>query len=157
MRSLYLWTTAPHLENALAVMAAWGFAYKSGFVWIKDRIGTGYWARNRHEHLLIGARGSKVCPRFNGIAPEDSVIEGQQRQHSHKPDRACEIIERYHPDVLKLEMFARETRAGWDSWGIEVGLLDRGAVSDAPLGFTSVHRRARDLRLLRDPARARSP
>jgi N6-adenosine-specific RNA methylase IME4 len=127
--ALYLWTTAPHLANSLTVMSAWGFTYKSNFVWTKERIGTGYWARNRHEHLLIGARGSKVCPRFNGIAPVDSVIEGQQRQHSQKPDRAIEIIERYHPGVPKLEMFARERRPGWDAWGNEVGLLDAGPVA----------------------------
>jgi N6-adenosine-specific RNA methylase IME4 len=100
--ALYLWATAPHLANSLTVMSAWGFTYKSNFVWTKERIGTGYWARNRHEHLLIGARGSKVCPRFNGIAPVDSVIEGQQRQHSQKPDRP---------------------------WGDEVGLLNAGVVA----------------------------
>jgi N6-adenosine-specific RNA methylase IME4 len=125
---LYLWGTVAHLEQALAVMAAWGFQYKSNFVWVKDKIGTGYWARNRHEHLLIGARGSKVCPRFCGIAPEDSVIDGQQREHSRKPDAAYEIIEAYHPDVAKLEMFARQSRPGWDSWGDETGLFDQGAV-----------------------------
>jgi hypothetical protein len=55
----------PCLEHALAVMAAWGFTYRSGFVWIKERNGTGYWARNRHEHLLIGAREPKtVQPRI---------------------------------------------------------------------------------------------
>jgi N6-adenosine-specific RNA methylase IME4 len=136
---LYVWCTAPHLENALAVLAAWGFAYKSNFAWIKERIGTGYWSRNRHEHLLlgtrgsdrhehllIGARGSMVCPRYRGIPPADSVIEGQRREHSRKPDRAAEIIEQYYPDVPKLEMFARFSRPGWDVWGDQVGLLDHG-------------------------------
>jgi N6-adenosine-specific RNA methylase IME4 len=58
----------------------------------------------------------------------DSVIEGQQRQHSRKPDRARTNIERYHPDAFKLELFARETRPDWDAWGLEAGLLDQGAV-----------------------------
>jgi N6-adenosine-specific RNA methylase IME4 len=48
------------------------------------------------------------------------VIEGQQRAHSQKPDKAREIIERHHPDATKLEMFARERARGWDSWGLEV-------------------------------------
>lgn len=126
--ALYLWTTVPHLENALAIIRAWGFTYKSCFVWVKDRQGTGYWNRNRHELLLIGARGTGICPRFRGIAPADSVIEGQQRQHSQKPDQAVEIIEAYHPDALKLELFARTSRPGWDAWGSEVGLLDNGPV-----------------------------
>jgi N6-adenosine-specific RNA methylase IME4 len=121
---LYLWATVPHLVNALSIIEAWGFRYVSAFVWVKDRIGTGYWARNRHEHLLIGARGSKVCPA-RGLAI-DSVIEGQQRQHSQKPDRAAEIIEHYHPDARKLELFARQHRPGWDAWGHEVGMLDNG-------------------------------
>jgi hypothetical protein len=86
------------------------------------------WARNRHELLLIGARGNGVCPRFRDIAPADSVIEGQQREHSRKPDRAAEIIEAYHPGVPKLEMFAHASRPGWDAWGTEVGLLDNGPV-----------------------------
>jgi N6-adenosine-specific RNA methylase IME4 len=127
--ALYLWCTTPHLANALAVVAAWGFTYKSCLVWIKERIGTGYWNRNRHEHLLIGARGSGVCPRYRNVALVDSVIEGQQRGHSHKPDRAAEIIEKYHPDMRKLEMFAREHRPGWDSWGDQSGLFDDGAVA----------------------------
>jgi N6-adenosine-specific RNA methylase IME4 len=114
---LYLWTTAPHLENALEVLRAWGFRYVSNFVWTKDRIGTGYWARNRHEHLLIGSRGSKVCPA-RGLAV-DSVIEGQQREHSRKPDRAREIIEAYHPACRRLELFARQDRPGWHVWGDE--------------------------------------
>ncbi len=121
--ALYLWCTVPHLENAMAVMASWGFAYKSGFVWVKERIGTGYWARNRHELLLIGARGQNICPRFRDIPAVDSVIEGQQRAHSQKPDRARAIIERYHPDAVRLEMFARCRAPGWDAWGLET---DRG-------------------------------
>jgi N6-adenosine-specific RNA methylase IME4 len=125
---LYLWSTVPCLTAALTVMAAWGFEYKSAFVWIKESCGTGYWARNRHEHLLIGVCGSKLCPRFRGIEVEDSVIVGQQREHSRKPDRAVEIIERYHPGATKLELFARETRPGWDAWGDQVGLFDGGPV-----------------------------
>jgi len=54
---LFLWATVPMLPQALEVLVAWGFAYKSSFVWVKDRAGTGYWSRNRHEILLIGARG----------------------------------------------------------------------------------------------------
>ena len=115
--ALYLWCTVPHLQNALSVVEAWGFSYKSSFVWVKEKIGTGYWCRNRHELLLVGARGSRICPRFRGIPAADSVIEGQQRAHSQKPNKARQIIERYHPDANKLEMFARERVRGWDSWG----------------------------------------
>jgi N6-adenosine-specific RNA methylase IME4 len=107
--ALYLWTTVPHLELSLGVIAAWGFRYRSSFAWIKDRIGTGYWARNRHELLLVGARGAGICPRYRGIRLADSVIEGGQRQYARKPDAARAVIDRYHPDARRLELFARES------------------------------------------------
>ncbi len=59
---LFLWATAPMLPQALDVMQAWGFTYRSGCVWAKTRPGTGYWFRNKHEHLLIGTRGKIPAP-----------------------------------------------------------------------------------------------
>ena len=53
---LYLWATAPKLLESLSVMEAWSFAYKTNMVWVKDKIGMGYWARSQHELLLIGTR-----------------------------------------------------------------------------------------------------
>ena len=53
---LFLWATAPMLPQALEVMAAWGFEYRTNFVWAKDRAGTGYWSRNQHELLLVGVK-----------------------------------------------------------------------------------------------------
>ena len=59
---LFLWATAPMLLQALEVMRAWGFAYKTQAMWAKDRIGTGYWFRNKHELLLVGTRGDVPAP-----------------------------------------------------------------------------------------------
>ena len=100
-------------------------------MWSKRQggFGTGYWSRNQHEQLLIGARGGKVCPRYRGIELQGSVIVGQLRGYARKPDRAREIIELYHPGVPKLEMFSRETLRVWDTWGDQVGLFDQGAVT----------------------------
>ena len=112
---LYLWTTVPFLEIALGVVDEWGFAYKSSMVWVKERTGTGYWARNRHEIILICKRGRFPAPA-PGLRP-DSVIEGQQRGHSHKPDALHEIIEKAWPDAAKVELFARRYRPGWSVWG----------------------------------------
>jgi N6-adenosine-specific RNA methylase IME4 len=112
---LFLWATVPMLPEALAVMAAWGFGYKSHFVWVKDRPGTGYWTRNQHELLLIGARGEVPAP-----APGTqycSVIEGKLGPHSAKPAAFAEIIDDLFPAVPSLEMFARAPRLGWDVWG----------------------------------------
>lgn len=121
---LFMWTTAPMLARSLPVLTAWGFKYVSQLVWIKQRIGTGFWARNRHEVVLIGKRGKFPCPR---PAPfPDSVIEGQQREHSRKPDALQDAIDAAWPDANKLEMFARQGRHGWSLSGNEVGKFDAG-------------------------------
>lgn len=112
---LFMWTTAPMLARSMPILGAWGFKYVSQLVWVKDRIGTGFWARNRHEIVLIGKRGKFSCPRPAPFA--DSVIIGQQREHSRKPDALQDQIDLAWPDARRLEMFARRQRAGWDAWG----------------------------------------
>jgi len=114
---LFLWATVPMLPQALAVMAAWGFAYRSHCVWIKPSMGTGYWFRNRHELLLVGTRGDVPAP-----APGEqysSVIEASAGEHSAKPAAVAEMIEDMFPSLPALEMFARAPRLGWDVWGNE--------------------------------------
>jgi N6-adenosine-specific RNA methylase IME4/ParB-like chromosome segregation protein Spo0J len=114
---LFLWATAPMLPEALEVMAAWGFTYKSSGVWIKDRIGTGYWLRNQHELILIGTKGSVPAPSMGDQIA--SVFEAPVRDHSQKPDEVAEMIERLFPNLPKLEMYSRDPRPGWDAWGYE--------------------------------------
>lgn len=116
--ALFLWATSPMLPDALVVVDAWGFTYKSHIVWVKDRAGTGYWARNKHELLLIAARGDIPAPA-PGQQPE-SVIHAPRGRHSEKPEVFHALIERMFPRLPKLEMFARAERSGWDSWGNEV-------------------------------------
>ena len=115
---LFMWATNPMLPEALAVMQAWGFAYKSNFVWVKDKPGTGYWNRNRHELLLVGTRGKIPAP-----APGDqydSVISAARGKHSAKPPAFVEMIDDLFADLEGIELFAREPRLGWDAWGNEV-------------------------------------
>lgn len=114
---LFLWATVPMLPDALKVMAAWGFAYKSHCVWTKDKVGTGYWFRNSHELLLIGTRGSIPAPAPGTQRP--STIEGRVTKHSAKPDVFYEMIEQYFPNLPKIELNARAARKGWDAWGNE--------------------------------------
>jgi ParB/RepB/Spo0J family partition protein len=66
---LFLWATGPMNPHALVVMAAWGFDYKAQYIWGKDKFGTGFWNREKHELLLIGTRGQVPCPAqaSNGI------------------------------------------------------------------------------------------
>jgi N6-adenosine-specific RNA methylase IME4 len=108
----------PMLLEALVVMTAWGFTYRSNFAWVKHRAGTGSWNRNRHELLLIGTRGDIPAP-----APGEqyeSVIEAHTSEHSAKPFAFTEIIQEMFPNLPRLEMFHRgETFVGWDYWGNE--------------------------------------
>ena len=121
---LFLWTTAPMLVRSLPVLNAWGFSYVSQLVWIKDHIGTGFWVRNRHEIVLVAKRGKFPCPK---PAPfRDSVISGQQREHSRKPEALQNQIDIIWPDVHKLEMFARRARPGWTVWGNETSKFPEG-------------------------------
>ena len=115
--ALFLWATAPMLEHGLQVLRAWGFSYRSNLVWNKARIGTGYWARNKHEHLLIGTRGQVPAPA-PGTQP-DSVIDAVVGRHSEKPADFARAIELIFPTAPKVELFARAPRRGWDSWGNE--------------------------------------
>lgn len=116
---LYLWATVPMLVQALAVMGVWGFGYRSHHVWKKDRISTGYWTRNQHEVLLIGARGNVLAPAMGDQF--SSVIEAPRGEHSEKPEVVLEMIERLFPHLPKIELNRRGApRPGWDAWGNEV-------------------------------------
>jgi N6-adenosine-specific RNA methylase IME4 len=115
---LFLWATVPCNEYAFAVMKAWGFAYKSQFVWVKNKIGLGFWNRNKHELLLIGTRGHIPAPAPGTQWP--SVIDADVGAHSVKPEAALEMIESYYPNLPKIELHRRgPTRRGWDAWGAE--------------------------------------
>lgn len=116
---LGLWTTGPFLDQALAVIPAWGFTYKSSLVWIKDKIGTGFWFRYKHEFLLIATRGKPVAPALGTQIP--SVLVAPRGRHSEKPDAVAEMVERLWPNTPKIELNRRGApRPGWDAWGNEV-------------------------------------
>jgi N6-adenosine-specific RNA methylase IME4 len=114
---IFMWATSPKLEQAFELMAAWNFEYKTCMVWVKDQIGMGYYARQRHELLLIGARGSLELPDPS-VRP-DSVISAPRTDHSEKPEESYGLIETMYPTYNKLEMFARNKRDGWEVWGDE--------------------------------------
>jgi N6-adenosine-specific RNA methylase IME4 len=116
---LGLWGTSPMILFAFETMAAWGFTYRSQLIWVKDRIGLGFWFRGKHEILLIGTRGHPPAPAPGMNVP--SVFEAEVREHSRKPDRVYAILESYFPTVPKVELFARagSARPGWERWGAE--------------------------------------
>lgn len=115
---LFLWATNPMLPAAMAVMKAWGFEYQSNYVWGKDKIGLGYWNREKHELLLIGTRGNPPAPAPG--TQRESLIMAPRGSHSAKPDVFLEMIEQYYPTLPKIELNRRgSARQGWDAWGNE--------------------------------------
>jgi len=115
---LFLWATFPKLPEALTVMKAWGYKYKTGAVWVKDKIGTGYYFRGQAELLLVGEKGEMPVPEeANRVS---SVIEAPRQEHSKKPEIVYRIVEQMYPNRTYLELFARNYRVGWTSWGNEV-------------------------------------
>lgn len=117
---LWLWATNPMLPEAIDTLRAWGFTYKTGGHWAKRTrhgklaFGTGYILRSAGEPFLIGTRGSPKCARN-----VRSVIEGPIREHSRKPDEAFAAAEALIPTARRIELFSRQTRPGWASWGNE--------------------------------------
>jgi|SRR6188472_503386 len=115
---LFLWATFPKLPEAIAVMKAWGYKYKTGAVWVKDKIGTGYYFRGQSEPLLVGEKGDMPVPQEKDR--HSSVVQAPREEHSKKPDVVYEIIEKMYPNHSYLELFTRNKRVGWTSWGDEV-------------------------------------
>jgi N6-adenosine-specific RNA methylase IME4 len=112
---LYLWVTNNFLKDGLRVMETIGFRYITNIVWVKDRIGLGQYFRGQHELCLFGVMG-RLMTRRRDIP---TVIFEPKTSHSRKPESMYRLIEEasYPP---RLEMFARNKRDGWDSWGQEV-------------------------------------
>jgi len=115
---LFLWATNPKLEEALQVMRAWGFTYKTNLVWVKDKFGNGYYFRGQHELLLLGVKGNPSVP-LEADRPS-SVLNAARGKHSQKPEEVYVLIEKMYPNNKRLELFARQKREGWEAWGNEI-------------------------------------
>lgn len=120
--ALWLWATWPKIALAVEVAQAWGFQVKTGGAWNKKRWGTGYVMRSVCEPFLIATVGE---PKING-ASVPNLIEESRREHSRKPEIAYELAETMMPDARRADVFSRETRPGWTSWGNESGKFDGG-------------------------------
>lgn len=115
---LFMWVTSPLLDECWPVINAWGFEYKTSFVWDKVKHNMGHYNSVRHEFLLVCTRGS-MMPEVNKLY--DSVVtEERTDTHSQKPPIFYEIIETLYPNGKYLEMFARNKREKWTSWGNEI-------------------------------------
>ena len=114
---LLMWATAPKLLEAIKVIDAWGFTYKTHAIWDKNIQGMGYWFRGQHELLLVATKGkySPPEPEFRN----SSVYTEQRTKHSTKPIYYYEWIEQAFKYSKKIELFSRNKRSEWEVWGNE--------------------------------------
>ena len=118
-----MWATFPMLREALDVIEAWGFTYKTiAFNWVKQNKngaglfwGLGNWTRSNSEICLLAVKGK---PKRVSSSVH-SVLLSPVRQHSQKPAEIRDRIVELMGDLPRIELFAREAAPGWDAWGNE--------------------------------------
>ena len=132
---LFMWAVNSMLPEALQVIEAWGFAFKTvAFTWVKTtktgkpHFGMGYWTRQSTEMCILATRGK---PQPQGHNVRQAVLS-QRREHSRKPDEIRGMIERLSckPDDNKIELFARQSAPGWDVWGNETSKYDAPIIAE---------------------------
>lgn len=124
---LYLWVPNSMLKDGLAVMKAWGFAYKLPLIWHKIRKDGktsgqvyGHYFRNSTEICLFGTY-KKNKRTLNNV--QNNVISTQKREHSRKPDEMYELIEKCSEGPF-LELFGRNERPGWTTFGNQTTMFN---------------------------------
>ena len=128
--ALFMWATFPKLQEALDVIKAWGFEYKTcAFVWVKTNKrtnpkqlgflaeesfdsfwGMGRWTRSNAEICLFAVKG-KPKRESAGV---HQIIYSPISRHSAKPKETREKIIALCGDIPRVELFAREKPEGWD-------------------------------------------
>lgn len=122
--ALFLWVTMPTLPDALQVLSAWGFSYRTcAFVWVKRtrksgayHFGMGYWTRANAELCLLAVRGTPR--RISAGVPQ--IVDAPLSRHSVKPAEVRNRIVALLGDRSRIELFAREHSPGWDALGLEI-------------------------------------
>lgn len=140
--ALFLWVVQPMLPEAMQLIGAWHFEFKSvAFAWVKTngkqdrlfyaggdvRMGLGYHTRAGFEQCWLATRGKGYQRLSKG---EPQVVFAPRREHSRKPDEIADSIVRLVGDVPRLEMFARTRRPGWDVYGNETGKFNAPPVAE---------------------------
>ena len=120
---LFIWVIDPMLPQALEVIKAWGFKYKTvAFTWVKENksegyfTGLGYWTRANPEMCLLATKGK---PKRISKSVRQLVMD-KRREHSRKPDRIRNDIVQLCGDLPRIELFARQRVDGWDNWGDQI-------------------------------------
>lgn len=127
---LFMWATFPNLQQALDLMKAWGFEYKTvAFVWEKlsktnntpKKYGLGWYTRSNCEIVMLGRKG-----KFDRqSAAVQQIIKSTISSHSKKPDEVRQRILKLCGDLPRIELFARTRIHGWDTWGDDIKLSNK--------------------------------
>ncbi len=123
--ALLMWAIDPMLDVAFDVIKTWGFRFKTvGFYWVKENVksagfftGLGYYTRANPEQCLLATRGAGLKRNDTSVR---RLIVAPRGRHSEKPSEAYNRIERLFGEVRRIELFARNRRAGWDVFGNQV-------------------------------------
>ncbi|MHC5747025.1 MAG: MT-A70 family methyltransferase [Nostoc sp.] len=129
---LWLWYTNNHMIEAAQCLQTWGFELKTILTWekvtkdgTKTHLGVGHWLRNSTEHCALAVRGNVKAFSGRTLTNESTILHSPRREHSRKPESFYQLVDKLCPDITKLEMFARESRDGWDCWGDQADLFDQ--------------------------------
>lgn len=123
---LFMWATNPLLPQALDLIKAWGFEYKTVFkVWLKRSnndvplCGLGWWSRSSTELLLVATRG-KGYMKWKQTHSEPQEFASARTTHSTKPNEIRESVRNFMDVPNRIELFARSKCDGFDAWGLEI-------------------------------------
>ncbi len=115
---LFMWSSSPHLHQAIKLGDAWGFEYKTiAFIWNKGKPNPGYYTMSECEVVLVFKKKNGKIPTPRGARNVRQYLCEPRREHSRKPDTIRDRITEMFPTQRKLEMFARTRTEGWDTQG----------------------------------------
>jgi N6-adenosine-specific RNA methylase IME4 len=119
---LWLWTTNLMMRHVYPLLDAWGFAEATILTWVKHKIGKGWYLRNQTEHCVVAVRGRPAL----ALEGQSTFLQAHTRERGRKPDEFYRLVEGLCPGA-KLDMFARQSRKGWTTWGAEATKFDSAA------------------------------
>lgn len=132
--AVFMWATCPRLDFALKLIDEWGLTYRGvAYVWVKTnrrgKIITGQgvpptFTKPTTELVLAATTKSTGRPFPILDLAQSQVVLHPRGAHSEKPVIFRHCIERLCGERPRIELFARSTAKGWDSWGAEVGKFD---------------------------------
>ena len=123
---LYMWTSSPHMDQAIKLGEGWGFKYATvAFAWYKQKKNPGFYTMSQFELVLVFKRKGGKIPQPRGARNIPQLYSEERREHSRKPEGIRQNIELMHPTQNKIEMFARTTPEGWDVFGNETDKFNK--------------------------------